>query len=129
MWHGLANLRTALAAFGLSWLVQSSLLLAIGLLVARILKRSGPAIQSGVYRTALAAVLVCPIAAAIFTSAGVGGFSWRWQSPPSEIFKPIPPIAISPPIVADSSQRAPQNIPILTSEDPLILAHSHRITP
>ena len=60
MWNGTAMLATALSGIGLTWLVQSTALLALGLLAGRLLKRAGAAVQSGIYRTTLAAVLVCP---------------------------------------------------------------------
>lgn len=77
MGHGLATLTTTLAAFGLAWLAQSTALLAFGLLVGRLLARSGPAVQSGIYRTTLAAVLVCPFAAALLSGTGYEGLTFR----------------------------------------------------
>jgi beta-lactamase regulating signal transducer with metallopeptidase domain len=73
----LAVLARELSGFGLSWLVQSSVLLTLGLVAGRLLRRSGPAVQSGVYRTTLAAVLVCPFASAALNAAGFDGFSLR----------------------------------------------------
>lgn len=68
-----AMLALTLAGFGMSWIVQSSVLLGLGLAVGYLLRRSGPAVQSGVYRTTLAAVLVCPVAARVLASTGVDG--------------------------------------------------------
>ena len=62
MGNGLTAIMRDVSGFGLTWLVQSSVLLALGLLAGRLLRRSGPAVQSGVYRTTLAAVLICPVA-------------------------------------------------------------------
>ena len=70
-----------LSGFGLTWLVQSSILLALGLLAGRLLRRSGPAVQSGVYRTTLAAVLICPFASVALSAAGFDGLSLRLASP------------------------------------------------
>ncbi len=56
------TLMTSLAGVGLTWLVQSTALLALGLLAGRLVKTAGAAVQSAVYRTTLAAVLVCPVA-------------------------------------------------------------------
>ena len=39
------------------------------------MKKAGAAVQSGVYRTTLAAVLVCPIASAIVAAAGYDGLT------------------------------------------------------
>ena len=84
MWNGPATLTTALAGVGLTWLVQSTVLLALGLLAGRLLKRVGAAVQSGVYRTTLAAVLVCPFASAILTAAGYDGLTFRLPTPTTD---------------------------------------------
>ena len=84
MGNGLAVLARELSGFGLTWLVQSSVLLALGLVAGRYLRRSGPAVQSGVYRTTLAAVLVCPFASARLGAAGFDGLSLRLPSPGKE---------------------------------------------
>ena len=77
MWSGLAVPAREVSGLGLTWLVQSSVLLALGLAAGRLLRRSGPAVQSGVYRTTLAAVLVCPFGSAALGVAGFDGFSLR----------------------------------------------------
>ena len=77
MWNSPATLMTSLAGLGLTWLVQSTVLLTVGLLAGRLLKRAGAAIQSGVYRTTLTAVLVCPFASAFLTAAGYDGLMFR----------------------------------------------------
>ena len=57
MSHDLATLTTLLVGIALTWLAQSTVLLVIGLLAGRLVRKSGPAVQSAVYRTTLAAVL------------------------------------------------------------------------
>src|SRR3954454_20268313 len=81
MAHGLASVATALGGYGLTWLVQSSALLSLGMLVGSPLKRFGPAVQSGVYRTTLGAVLICPVASALLAGAGFEGLTLRLSSP------------------------------------------------
>jgi beta-lactamase regulating signal transducer with metallopeptidase domain len=54
----------------LTWLIQSSALLAAGLLAGRLLKWRGPAVQSVLYRTTLVAVFVCPIASMTIAALG-----------------------------------------------------------
>ena len=76
-----------LAGFGLTWLVQSSVLLAFGLVAGRVFRRSGPAVQSGVYRTTLLAVVICPFASAALGAAGFDGFSLAL---PAQTNKPFP---------------------------------------
>ena len=76
-WDLLADGPKAAAEFGLTWLCQSSALLALGLLAGRMLRRSGPAVQSAVYRTALGAVLVCPVASILLARAGFDGVVLR----------------------------------------------------
>ncbi len=81
MWHSTATSTTALAGVVVTWLVQSTALLALGLLAGHLLKRAGAAVQSGVYRTTLAAVLVCPFASAILSAAGYDGLTIRLPNP------------------------------------------------
>ena len=64
---------------GLNWLVQSCLLLGVGLVIGRLLRRRGPAAQSVVYRTTLVAVLLCPLAT--WTLALTGISSWSIDLP------------------------------------------------
>lgn len=81
MSHGLATWTTALAGFTLTWSVQSSALLLLGLLAGRLMKRTGPAVESGVYRTTLAAVLVCPLASMLVSAAGHDELTLRLPAP------------------------------------------------
>src|SRR5262245_11655226 len=62
-----------LSGHGAIWLVQSTALLALGLVVGRLARRAGPAVQNGVYRATLAGVLVCPAASALLAAAGIEG--------------------------------------------------------
>ena len=64
----------------LTWLTQSTVLLVLGLLAGRLLRKTGPAAQSSVYRTTLAAVLFCPIAAIVLAAAGWHGIIIRLPS-------------------------------------------------
>ena len=61
----------------LTWLIQSTVLLAVGLLAGRFLKGRGPAVQSALYRTILVAVLVCPIASMAIAAMGFPGLVIR----------------------------------------------------
>ncbi|HTU26736.1 MAG TPA: M56 family metallopeptidase [Pirellulales bacterium] len=65
----------ALVRFGGNWLLQSALLIAIGLAAGRLLARRGSAAQSAVYRTTLAAVLACPLASLWLAHTGFAGWS------------------------------------------------------
>ena len=108
----LRRYRDDLSGFGLTWLVQSSVLLALGLLAGRLLRRSGPAVQSGVYRTTLVAVLVCPFASAALSAAGFDGLSLRLPSPvtPSRARATFRRAATPP----RSSVAAESNMPVAT---------------
>lgn len=64
-----------LAGFAANWLLQSTLLIGCGLLAARVLKSRGAAVQSVVYRTTLAAVVLCPLAGILLDQAGFNGWS------------------------------------------------------
>ena len=61
----------------LTWLIQSTVLLTVGLLAGRFLKGQGPAGQSALYRTTLVAVLVCPIASMAIVAMGFAGLVIR----------------------------------------------------
>ncbi|WP_422928773.1 M56 family metallopeptidase [Singulisphaera sp. PoT] len=101
MWQGAAALMAALAGLGLTWLFQSSLLLIAGLAAGRLLRRSGPAVQSAVYRTTLAAVLICPGASASLTAMGVQGVAIRLPEPTPEAPLLEAPLSMEPPIAMD----------------------------
>ena len=57
----------------LTWLIQSTVLLTVGLLAGRFLKGRGPAVRSAVYRMILVAVLACPIASMAIAAIGFPG--------------------------------------------------------
>ncbi|MHB1558389.1 MAG: M56 family metallopeptidase [Isosphaeraceae bacterium] len=76
-WQAITAGSSAPAALLLTWLVQSSVLLAIGLILGRASRRWGPAVQSAVYRTTLVAVLLCPIASFAMAAMGFGGLMLR----------------------------------------------------
>jgi beta-lactamase regulating signal transducer with metallopeptidase domain/HEAT repeat protein len=56
----IASFSAALGAWACSWLLQSTVLILMGLLAASLLRRKGAACASAVYRAVLVAVLVCP---------------------------------------------------------------------
>ena len=64
----------------LTWLIQSTVLLTVGLLAGRFVKGRGPAVQSALYRTTLVAVLVCPIASMTIAAMGFPGLVIRVPS-------------------------------------------------
>src|SRR5262249_34069382 len=61
----------------LTWLIQSTVLLTVGLLAGRFLKGRGPAVQSALYRPILVAVWVCPIASMAIAAMGFRGLVIR----------------------------------------------------
>jgi beta-lactamase regulating signal transducer with metallopeptidase domain/protocatechuate 3,4-dioxygenase beta subunit len=65
------------AQYAMTWFVQSTVLLTMGLLAGRALRKAGPAVQSAIYRTTLVAVLVCPAASFALSWAGVPGLLVR----------------------------------------------------
>ena len=54
----LVDVAMIMVEFALNWLLQSSLLLAIGLMIGRLLRKQGSAVQSAIYRTTMVAVAV-----------------------------------------------------------------------
>jgi beta-lactamase regulating signal transducer with metallopeptidase domain/peroxiredoxin len=69
----------AVLRLGVNVLFQSTLLIALGLIVGQILCRKGAAVQSVVYRLTLAAVLACPLVSFLWAEAGMPGPSMNWH--------------------------------------------------
>ena len=63
-------------------LLQSTVLLMLGLAAGRLVRSKGAAIQSSVYRTTLAAVILCPAASLLLDRVGMEG-----------LFLGLPPVA------------------------------------
>jgi beta-lactamase regulating signal transducer with metallopeptidase domain/5-hydroxyisourate hydrolase-like protein (transthyretin family) len=63
------------AGLGANWFIQSTLLIATGLLIGAALRSRGSAVQSAVYRTTLVAVLVCPLMSWGLSRLGASGWS------------------------------------------------------
>ncbi len=68
----LLDVATGAVEIAVNWLLQSTLLIAAGLTIGRLLRMRGSAVQSVVYRTTLAAVLICPLATWGLSLAEVG---------------------------------------------------------
>jgi beta-lactamase regulating signal transducer with metallopeptidase domain len=68
------HISSAVVHFGFDWLLQSTLLVSLGLLAAKIFRPKGTAVQSVIYRMTLAAALACPIVSLLLGTAGVCGF-------------------------------------------------------
>jgi hypothetical protein len=120
----MAVLDTATGAveFAVNWLLQSTLLIAIGLIIGRLLRQRGSAVQSVVYRTTLAAALICPLATWGLSQAGVSG--WSVQVPKGWSYRPIDVVVadLAPSTaVAASEFAAPTRHPRLPTQlSPLI---------
>jgi beta-lactamase regulating signal transducer with metallopeptidase domain/protocatechuate 3,4-dioxygenase beta subunit/5-hydroxyisourate hydrolase-like protein (transthyretin family) len=63
------------ASLAANWLIQSTLLIAVGLAVGRLLQNRGAAVESAVYRTTLSAVAICPLATLTLHLLGFSGWS------------------------------------------------------
>ena len=108
MGHGLASITTAWAGLALTWFVQSSVLLAFGLVLGRLFKRYGPAVQSGVYRTTLLAVMVCPLASGLLARAGFEGLAIRFALPERRGNVRQPENASAPVLAAELAVQVPE---------------------
>lgn len=71
----LLDAATAAFEFAVNSLLQSTLLIAVGLTIGRLMRRQGSAAQSAVYRTTLAAVILCPIATLGLSLTGIWEYS------------------------------------------------------
>ncbi|REK17450.1 MAG: hypothetical protein DWQ37_06580 [Planctomycetota bacterium] len=135
----LLDAASAVSEFAVNWLVQSTILLSVGLVTGRLLARRGSAVQSAVYRTTLVAVILCPAASLALALVGASGWSialprtWSYGStarveadtPPFDDARPAlqPPaaetaLAETPP-VAPLSQPEFAAAPPFASEDAL----------
>ena len=85
----LIDFLASVIGFASNWMLQSTLLASIGLLVGRLLRRRGSAVQSVVYRTALVAALICPVATFALSQAGFNGWSIEmpraWVAQPTQV--------------------------------------------
>jgi HEAT repeat protein len=70
---------------GPNLMVQSTLLIGTGLVIAGLLRGKGAVLQSVILRATLAAVILCPFVSLCLTAAGVGGLSFRWPRPESSV--------------------------------------------
>lgn len=75
------NFCGAAMTFAANWLLQSTLLISVGLLAARMFRRRGSAFQSVVYRTTLFAVLLGPMVSLAMAFGGFDG--WSVKLPPA----------------------------------------------
>ena len=116
----LAALRasTVSVEFAANWLVQSVLLLVVGLALGLLLRRRGSAIQSAVYRMTLAAALLCPVASWMLSYAGVAG--WSIAMPDGfRIAKVEQPVANSLAPKTVCTNRSPTRVTIVPSRPAL----------
>ena len=111
------------AGFAVNWLLQSTLLISIGLIVGALLRPRGSAVQSLVYRTTLIAVLVCPLATMALASAGFSGWSvtmpetWAMATPaPTVETESVPEIVAE--VVQSNTVPESNSIPVDNSNFP-----------
>ena len=116
----LANLSAvpAVTEFALNWLVQSTLLIAAGLVLARVFRAKGSATQSLIYRTTLAAVLVCPLATWTLNQFGVSGWSIQLPENTSQLIEEVVVADATPDLSPLAPPAAVETQPLLTDESP-----------
>jgi beta-lactamase regulating signal transducer with metallopeptidase domain len=107
MGHAFATWTTELAGFGLTWLLQSSLVLSAGLLAARLGRRAGPAVQSAIYRTTLVAVLLCPVASALAPRTGIDRLTLQLPAP--QAATTVEPTASATPATPETATEGPRH--------------------
>ncbi len=111
-WQAITAGSSAPAELLLTWLVQSTVLLALGLLIGKASRRWGPAVQSAVYRTTLAAVLLCPVVSMGMAAMGLGGLVLRLPdlAGASELpaLHPVRPAVAAPPAAETGADQAEQ---------------------
>jgi len=96
----------------LTWLAQSTLLLVLGLTAGQVLRKAGAAAQSSGYRTTLAAVLFCPLAAMMLDAAGCHGIIIRL--PNETLARTLPTdqdLRVQPPLTVTGPRELPSDRP------------------
>ena len=71
MSDALSRFGIPLVEFGLTWWIQSTILLLVGLAAAAWFRNRGPAVTSMIYRVTLLAVLACPVVTQVLSISGI----------------------------------------------------------
>ena len=79
--EGFSEWSGQVVTLGANLLVQSTVLIAAGLVLYRLLRRRGVAVQSAVLRTTLAMVLLCPLTALLMEASGIDGLTLHLPEP------------------------------------------------
>ena len=111
-------------------LMQSTVLIGLGLAAGRLLRGKGAALQSAVYRTTLAAVVLCPAASLLLDRAGVEGFAVVL---PKIVSPPEQPVDVTAPVQTEVTPSQPfrsGDYDTLTQpDDPFWYADAEAATP
>ncbi|QDV38849.1 M56 family metallopeptidase [Tautonia plasticadhaerens] len=107
-WQTISGGAVLASEFALNWLIQSTVLLAIGLAAGRLLRPAGAAVQSASYRATLAAVLASPLASAALLGAGIDGVRIRLAAAEPPEVAPVPP----PPAVGSAPGETSGPVPV-----------------
>src|SRR5919109_1123955 len=112
------DIARGLGGLGVNWLIQSTLLIVAGLWIGVALRTKGSAVQSAVYRTTLAAVLVCPIVS--WSLAQLGATGWSLEMPDAYLYEATE--------VAQAEQRSVPP-PVDVEPEPIAAALSEAVEP
>ncbi len=99
----LLSLSHRLANFGMNWLLQSTVLIVVGLATARLLARRGSATQFVVYATTLVAVLTCPLLSCGLSLTGMT----QWS-----VAVPLPSVPVLASDLPQSAISAADSVPL-----------------
>ncbi len=108
LFGGGLELAAGLTELALHWLVQSTLVIAVGLAVAALLRKRTPALRSVVYQTTLLTALACPAAACLLSTAGLTFIAIELPSARYERLEIVPappePVEVVPQPVSPPSE-------------------------
>ena len=96
----LMNWSLIVSDFLLHWVIQSSLLILVGLVAARLLRKRGAAFQSAIYRTTLMAACVCPFATWGLSQTEFSG--WAFRFPDAEMNERVTQLQPKPVVVSET---------------------------
>jgi beta-lactamase regulating signal transducer with metallopeptidase domain len=111
LFEGCVQFSYAVAAIAADWLLQSTVLLAAGLVAGWTVRARGAAVQSVVYRATLAAILACPIVSLLLATSGVPGLhltgaATSSPSPSTDAATAMPITSAGDGLIANSPQHS-----------------------
>ncbi len=98
-----------LAQNALNLLIQSTVLISIGLTAAFLLRRHGSAVQSAIYRATLVCILACPIAGLVISQVGLPAWTIQLPETSRQVSYEIAVPSVATDLLRDAEIRSPDS--------------------